>query len=151
MEINYFKIPEIKVTYSDKVRTTDRLQILNSNDLYKVFKLAFKDCMQHHEEAYVVYMNRAKRVMGISCISKCGIAGTVVDLRIIMQQALKANASCLAFCHNHPSSNLYPSQEDKELTKKLSAACKFLDINFVDHLIITEENYYSFANEGLII
>ena len=151
MEIDYFKIPEIKVTYSDNVKTTERIQVKNSDDLYKVFKVAFKDCMQHHEEAYVIYMNRARRVMGISCISKCGTAETIVDIKIIMQQALKVNASCLAFCHNHPSCNLRPSESDIEVTKKISNACKILEISFVDHLIVTEESYYSFANEGLIV
>ena len=151
MEINYLKIPEIKVTFSDKVRTTDRLQVLNSDDLYKVFKLAFKEFMQHHEEAYAVFMNRANRVMGISCISKCGTAGTIVDIKIIMQLALKTNASSIAFCHNHPSCNLNPSKEDIEVTKKIKEACTFFNIGFIDHLIITEESYYSFANEGLIV
>jgi DNA repair protein RadC len=150
MKIDYFKISEIQVSYKDTVKTTDRFQITCSEDTVKIFKVAFDGCMQHHEEAYVIYMNRSNRVLGISNISKCGIAGTMVDIKIIMQTALKAHASAIIFSHNHPSSNLQPSQEDIKITKKLKEACLLLEISFLDHIIMTEESHYSFANEGLL-
>ncbi len=150
MKIDYFKIPEIQVSYKDTIKTTDRFQITCSEDTVKIFKVAFDGCMQHHEEAYVIYMNRSNRVLGISNISKCGIAGTMVDIKIIMQTALKAHASAIIFSHNHPSSNLQPSQEDIKITKKLKEACQLLEISFLDHIIMTEESHYSFANEGLL-
>ena len=79
----------------------------------------------------------------------CG-QSTLVDIKIIMQTALKVHASAIIFSHNHPSSILLPSQEDIRLTKKLKEACELLDISFQDHIIMTEEDHYSFANEGLL-
>jgi len=150
MKIDYFKIPEIQVSYKDTAKTTDRFQITCSEDTVKIFRVAFDGCMQHHEEAYVIYMNRSNRVLGISNISKCRVAGTMVDIKIIMRTALKAHASAIIFSHNHPSSGLQPSQEDIKVTKKLKEACQLLDILFLDHIIMTEESHYSFANEGLL-
>lgn len=150
MKIDYFNIPEITISYKDRVKTSERFQIRSSEDLVQIFKIAFEECMQHHEEAYAVFLNRSNRVLGISNISKCGIAGTVVDIKIILQTALKVHASAIIFSHNHPSSNLNPSQDDIRLTENMKAACKLMDISFLDHIIITEESYYSFANEGLI-
>ncbi|MTK53882.1 JAB domain-containing protein [Paludibacter sp.] len=150
MKVDYFKIPEIKVSYKDNVRTSDRFQIKCSDDTVKLLKIAFEDCMQHHEETYVIYMNRANRVLGISNISKCGISSTFVDIKIIMQTALKVHASSIIFSHNHPSSSIGPSPEDIRLTKKLKESCELLDITFLDHIIMTEEDHYSFANEGML-
>ncbi len=150
MKIDYFSIPEITVSYKDNVKTSERFQIKCSEDLAKIFKEAFQDCMQHHEEAYVIYMNHSNRVLGISNISKCGIASTMVDIKIILQTALKVHASAIIFSHNHPSSVLNPSQQDIDLTRKLKDACRLLDISLLDHIIMTEESHYSFANEGLL-
>ena len=106
MKIDYFKIPEITVSYKDTVKTTERFQIKCSEDSVKIFNMAFEGSMQHHEEAYVIYMNRSNRVLGISNISKCGVSSTVVDVRIVMQTASKVHASAIIFSHNHPSSTL---------------------------------------------
>jgi DNA repair protein RadC len=95
-------------------------------------------------------LNRSNRVLGISCISKGGISGTVVDVKIILQTALKANASGLIISHNHPSGNLTASSEDIKITVKLKNACKLLDLSLLDHLIITDEGYLSFADEGML-
>jgi DNA repair protein RadC len=95
-------------------------------------------------------LNRSNRVLGISCISKGGISGTVVDLKIILQTALKANASGLIVSHNHPSGNLTASREDVKVTEKLKSACQLLDLSLLDHLIISEEGYFSFADEGIL-
>jgi DNA repair protein RadC len=150
MKIDYFKIPEIQVSYKDTVKTTERFQIKSSEDTVQIFRIAFESCIQHHEEAYVIFMNRANRVLGISNISKCGVGSTMVDIKIIMQTALKVHASAIIFSHNHPSSILQPSPEDIKMTKKLKDACQLLDISFLDHIIMTEEDHYSFANEGLL-
>ena len=89
--------------------------------------------------------------LGIYHLSKGGIAGTVVDPKIVFSVALKSAASSLILIHNHPSGNLQPSEADKTITKKLVDAAKLLDINVLDHLIISIESYYSFADEGLLI
>ena len=95
MKIDYFKVSEIKVSYTDKVKASERVQIASSKDAAKILNSVFEGCMQHHEEFYIMLLNRSNKVLGISCISKGGIAGTVVDVKIILQTALKTNASGL--------------------------------------------------------
>ena len=95
-------------------------------------------------------MNRAHRVLGIYELSSGGISGTVADPKLVFMAALKANACCLIISHNHPSGNLKPSQADEALTRKISEAGKLLDIQVIDHVIVTSEGYYSFADEGLL-
>lgn len=104
----------------------------------------------HVEEFMALYMNRANKVLGWSLISSGGLSGTVADPRVIYQIALKANASSIIVAHNHPSGNTKPSESDRRLTKKLRNAGDFLDINLLDHLILTDEKYFSFAEEGII-
>ncbi len=101
------------------------------------------------EEFMVLLLNRANRVMGCLRLSKGGLTGTVVDLRILFGTALKAMASSIVIAHNHPSNNLQPSDADLDLTKKIKEAGKLLDINLLDHLVLgTDDNYVSFAHEG---
>ncbi len=95
MKIDYFQVSEIKVSYSDKIKASERARICASKDAANILNTVFEDCMQHHEEFYVMILNRSNRVLGISCISKGGIAGTVVDIKIILQTALKANVTGL--------------------------------------------------------
>ena len=150
MKIDYFKVSEIKVSYTDKVKASERPQIGASKDAVHIFKHIFKDCIQHHEEFYVMLLNRGNKVLGVSCISKGGISGTVVDVKIILQLALKANASSLIVSHNHPSGNLTASAADVKITEKLKNACQLIDLCLLDHLIITDESYLSFADDGLL-
>lgn len=97
-----------------------------------------------------MYLNRANRVIGIHRHSTGGVAGTVVDTKQILAVALKSNASSLILCHNHPSLNLQPSQADLEITRKIKQAAQTMDLSLLDHLIITSEGYYSFADEGVL-
>ncbi|KJF43634.1 JAB domain-containing protein [Draconibacterium sediminis] len=150
MKIDYFKVSEIKVSYTDKVKASERPQIGASKDAAQIFKHIFKNCIQHHEEFYVMLLNRGNKVLGVSCISKGGISGTVVDVRIILQLALKANASALIVSHNHPSGNLTASAADLNITEKLKNACQLIDLSLLDHLIVTDESYLSFADDGLL-
>jgi len=150
MKIDYFHVSEIKVSYSDKVKASERVQICASKDAANIFNSVFEDCMQHHEEFYAMFLNRGNKVLGISCISKGGIAGTMVDIKIILQTALKTHSTSIIISHNHPSGNLTASNADIQITEKLKNACSFLDISLLDHLIITEEGYLSFADEGML-
>ena len=103
-----------------------------------------------HEEFYVLYMNRANRPITFKHISKGGVTGTVADTKIILKHALELLASSLIAFHNHPSGNLKPSQADIDLTKKLKAAALLIDVVLLDHLIIGDKNYYSFADDGML-
>lgn len=103
-----------------------------------------------HEEFWVLYLNNANKVIAKNQLSKGGMTGTVVDVRIIFKSALESGAVAIVLCHNHPSGNLKPSEADKEITKKVKIAGKSLDINVLDHLIVTQNGYYSFADEGIL-
>jgi DNA repair protein RadC len=103
-----------------------------------------------HEEFYVLYLNKSNRVITHKHISSGGVTGTVADLKIILKHAIELLASALIAVHNHPSGNLKPSQADIDLTKRLKESGKLMDILLLDHLIIGDKNYYSFADIGML-
>ena len=107
--------------------------------------------MEHVEQFYILMINRANKVLGYTLIATGGVSATVVDPKVIFQAALKANASSIICAHNHPSGNNKPSDADIKITDKIKAAGQFLDINLLDHVIMTpDDNFYSFADEGRI-
>ena len=109
------------------------------------------DSIEHIEEFKLLLMNRSNSVLGIMAVSKGGLSGTVTDVRLIFQGAIKANASGIIVCHNHPSGNLNPSESDTRITRKIKEAGNLMDIQLLDHLILTMDgSYYSFADNGLI-
>ena len=144
-----FSICEISVTYSTKIKAANRPKISGSRDCYELV-LPIWDDLEYRESFCVLLMSRANRVLGISQVSMGGVSGTVADPKVIFQHALKANASSLILLHNHPSGNTNPSEADIHLTKKLVEGGKLLDLAVLDHLIVTTDGYYSFADEGLI-
>lgn len=102
-----------------------------------------------HEEFWIIYMNNSNKVLSKSQLSKGGITGTLVDVRIVFKTALEIGATALILCHNHPSGTLIPSDGDKQITRKLKLAGDSLEIKVLDHLIVTETSYFSFADEGI--
>jgi DNA repair protein RadC len=102
-----------------------------------------------HEEFWIVYLNNSNKILSKAQLSKGGITGTLVDVRIVFKSALELGATGLILCHNHPSGTLVPSEADKQITKKLKLAGDSLEIKVLDHLIITETNYFSFVDEGI--
>jgi len=125
-----------------------RPQIRSSKDAAKVISALLQDLP--HEEFWILLLNRANRVIGRERISSEGVSGTIVDARIIFKSAIEHTASGVILAHNHPSGNLNPSQADLKLTKRLKESGKLLDINILDHLIITDNGYYSMADEGVM-
>jgi DNA repair protein RadC len=110
-----------------------------------------QDSIEHVEELKLMLMTRSNKVLGIASISKGGISGTVTDIRIILQLAIKANASGIIICHNHPSGNVQPSESDLAITRKIKESGNLMDIQLLDHLIIIPEGrYYSMADEEII-
>lgn len=103
-----------------------------------------------HEEFWVIYLNRKNEVLKKVNISKGGVSGTIADTKIIFKNAIENLASSIILCHNHPSGNLAPSEADKKLTKKLFEVGNMMETPVIDHLIIGENNYFSFADEGLL-
>lgn len=104
----------------------------------------------HHEVFAILFLNRANKVVHFEIISEGGITGTVADPRIILKKALENNATGIILCHNHPSGNLQPSSADELLTQKIRTAASFLDILVTDHIIVSQEGYFSFSDEGLL-
>ncbi len=125
-----------------------RQQITASSDVFNIMQPLIGDLA--HEEFWVLVLNQANKVISRFRLSKGGIAGTVIDIRLIMEKALYEHATALILCHNHPSGNKNPSNADIAITKKLTEAGKILDIRVLDHIIVAENNYFSFADDGLI-
>lgn len=103
-----------------------------------------------HEEFWIIYLNNSNKVIDQLQLSKGGITGTLVDVRLVLKKAIEVGATSIILSHNHPSGNLSPSSADKQLTQKLKTAGQSLDIKILDHIIVTEKSYFSFADEGLL-
>lgn len=126
----------------------DRMIVTGSADIANYLQVKLKD--YRHEVFAVIYLNRANKVKHFEIVSEGGITGTVADPRIILRKALEQDAVSLILTHNHPSGSLKPSRADEELTSKIKGAARFLDIRVLDHIIVSDHGYYSFADEGLL-
>lgn len=131
-----------------KAEVEKKISIKSSNDAYHVISGVLSDLP--HEEFWVIYLNKKNEVLKKENISKGGIDGTIADTKIIFKHAIEHLASAIILCHNHPSGNLKPSSADIKLTKKLKETGVMLDTPVLDHLIIGEKDYFSFADEGII-
>jgi DNA repair protein RadC len=125
-----------------------KTQIRESREIGPYLQAKLRDYT--HEVFAVVFLNRANKINHFEIISSGGITGTVADPRIILSKALENKATSIVLCHNHPSGNLKPSLADEELTLKIKEAARFLDISVLDHIIVSEEGYYSFSDEGML-
>lgn len=126
----------------------EKVKITSSNSVYELLQPVIGEL--DHEEFWILYLNNANKIIEQFQISKGGITGTLVDVRITLRKAIEVGAVSLILAHNHPSGNLNPSEADKQLTKKLKTAAESLDIKILDHIIVTEKSYFSFADEGLL-
>ena len=122
--------------------------VRSSRDIAQYLQAILKD---HTYEVFaVIFLNQANKINHFEIISRGGITGTVADPRVILKKALEEEATSIVLCHNHPSGNLRPSHADEELTKKIKSAASYFDIKVMDHIIVSEEGYYSFADEGVL-
>ena len=126
----------------------EKTVIATSRDIADYLQAKLKDLRR--EVFAVLFLNRANKVNHFEIVSEGGITGTVADPRIILRKALEEDAVNIILCHNHPSGSLRPSRADEELTRKIKEAARLLDISVIDHLIVSENGYYSFADEGLL-
>lgn len=125
-----------------------RDQISGSDDVASIFMELLGDL--NHEEFWVLLLNRSNQIMERFHVSKGGIAGTVIDIRIVLKKALLKLVPSFIMVHNHPSGNRNPSKSDIYVTKKLKESAEIMDIQLLDHIIVTQNGYYSFADKGLI-
>jgi DNA repair protein RadC len=145
------QVAEVQLSYKSKVSAKHRLTVRNSQDTYDILMQIWdQDTLELAESFKVLFLNRANRVMGVYSLSHGGMTGTVADPKLVFIAALKAAACNIILAHNHPSGNLTPSSADISLTEKMVQAGKFLDINVLDHLIVTADGYLSFADDGLM-
>ncbi|HIP31860.1 MAG TPA: hypothetical protein EYG86_03770, partial [Crocinitomicaceae bacterium] len=125
-----------------------KLKITSSKDVFNSLQVEFSDLQ--HEEFYILLLNRANEVLAKQQISKGGIAGTIADGKVIFGHAIEKKASAIILAHNHPSGRLKPSEADIRLTKELVSFGKMIQLQILDHLIFSDNNYFSFADEGLM-
>jgi len=126
----------------------EKATITSSTDVANYLQTLLKD--YKHEVFAVLFLNRSNKINHFQIISEGGITGTVADPRIVLKKALEEDAVSIILCHNHPSGSLKPSKADEELTYKIKEAAKYFDIKVLDHLIVSDDGYYSFADEGIL-
>jgi DNA repair protein RadC len=144
-------LAEISVSYSSKVKSKERRKITSSKEAEAILRVIWSEGkIELREEFYILLLNRANDVLGWCQIGAGGLTGTVCDPRLVFSIALKCLACSVILAHNHPSGNTQPSASDIQLTKNLYEGGKLLEITVLDHLILTAEGFYSFADEGLI-
>jgi len=144
------QLAEVQLAYKPTLKASERAKITCSTDIYHYIKAVYGDNIEHVEYFYALFLNRANHVLGWNLVSKGGVAGTVADPKVVFQGALLANASSVVLAHNHPSGNTKPSTADIQLTKKMKEVGQVLDMPVLDHIIVTDESYYSFADEGAL-
>ena len=150
-ENRQYQVAEIQLTYKSNVKPSLRPKVNGSRDAFNILKESWDESrIELVEQFKVMLTNRANKVLGILEVSTGGVSGTVAYPKLIFAAGIKAGACGFIVAHNHPSGNLKPSQADIELTKKLREGGRYLEIQLLDHLIVTTEGYYSFADEGLI-
>lgn len=146
-----FEVHEIEVIYKNPVSYLNRPIISESRDVAHVFRSSWDmNKIEYQEQFKVMLLNHAHTVLGIVEISSGGITGCVIDARLVFGAALKAASTRIILAHNHPSGSLKPSQADLAITDKLCQAGKLLDIQVIDHIILTKDLHFSFAEDGLI-
>lgn len=137
---------ELGLRCRDENQSEKTTTVRSSEDAFRYIRHRFENL--HHEEFWIIILNRANRIVGDVCISSGGTAMTVVDVKMIVSQAINRMASSIILTHNHPSGNLTPSAQDDSLTRKVSEAMNLMDMKVLDHLIITDTGYYSYNDEG---
>lgn len=145
------QVAEVEHVYKTKVKLSERPKVQSSSDMYELFlQLWHKELIELQEEFNVLLLNRSSKVLGINPASSGGMTGTVADPRFIRIAALNAGACALVLSRYHPSGSIKPSRADVELTYKIKEAARCLEIYLIDHIFVSFENYYSFADEGLL-
>ena len=149
---NLMSAKEVRLSYIPDSGILKRKKITSAHDACMQLLEGYdKDTIGMQEVFVVLLLNKTNRVLGIYKASQGGISGVMVDIRLVMVAALKSLATGIIISHNHPSGNLVPSIQDVELTARFDAACKLLDIDLLDHIIVTHDHsFYSFSNEGMM-
>lgn len=150
-EIKWNVVSEIELVYRSKIKPSQRPSLRSSNDVFEFLLQHWNhDNIELIETAKAIFISNACKVLGLLDISTGGTTSTIIDPKVVFLPALKLNASFIILAHNHPSGKVYPSANDLLLTEKMRNAGTLLDIKIMDHIIISKDDYYSFADEGKI-
>lgn len=145
------QLPEFNISLKTTCKPSELYVCNTPADVVEVARKCFDaDKIEWVESFIAIALSKSNKVLGFYKVSQGGITGTVADPRVILQFALLSNATTLIIAHNHPSGNITPSRQDEELTKKIKTAASYFDIRLLDHIIVTSESYYSFADEGIL-
>ena len=143
------KVSEVELIYKKKESTANAKKIDTSKVAFDILiSLWDKNKIDYVEHFYALYLNRANKVIGSILLSTGGCVGTIVDVKLLIQGALLSNAQAIVIAHNHPSGSLIPSNSDLDITSRIKTACNYFEITLLDHLIIADNQYYSFKDEG---
>lgn len=146
-----FELAEIELVYTPSYKVTDRPKITSPSESYRVLISAWNQSkIQLVEEFKILLLNRGNYVQGVYHVCTGGITSTPADIRLIFAAALKAGSTGMILAHNHPSGVLRPSEQDHQLTRRIKSIAQLMEIQILDHLILTAEGYYSFADDGLL-
>ena len=144
-------VSEIKVSFKPRIKARERTTVRSAKEAHRTFLAQWdKGLISYQEQFKVMLLNNANQVLGIVDLAKGAMDSVPVDLKILFAIALKTSTRKIILAHNHPSGHLYPSQADKLLTRKTKEAGSLLDIEVCDHVIITSDGYYSFADNGMM-
>jgi DNA repair protein RadC len=147
----FWKVSEVSISYSNKIKASERPEVKTSKDAYAIFMRSWdKDKLELQEQVRAMFLDRKHSCLAVTTVATGGITACVADLKLIFAMALRTRANSLILAHNHPSGNLQPSEGDKSMTRKFKQAGDIMEISLLDHLIVTNENYYSFADDGEI-
>ena len=142
------KINEVEIIY--KRKNSAKPKFNSSKQAYKILYPFFEGIIDHKESFKILLCDNSNRILGVHHLSEGGLTSTVVDIRIIAQSIILSNAKSVILAHNHPSGNLKPSEQDKNVTNKIKSMCNLLEVNLLDHIILTSENHFSFLDEGIL-
>lgn len=144
-------VAEIEMIYKTQVPASKRPAIISSADAYNILLANWDDNkIEFVEQFKILLLNRTNKVLGICIISTGNVSGTIADPKLVFTAALKANACGIILAHNHPSGSTKPSKADELLTARIKTGAQYLELTVLDHIILTKEGYYSFADEGML-
>jgi DNA repair protein RadC len=141
---------EVKVEYKPTYNQENLTKLSSCADACSFLRDIWEDDILYRERFYMLMLNQANKVIGFTLIGIGGSSSVSIDIKMIMQSAILTHSQGIVLAHNHPSGNLTPSEADIRITKRLNEACKVMDIKLIDHIILTENNYYSFAESGIL-
>jgi DNA repair protein RadC len=144
---NLHNVSEVKLTYESNYTGRKKIKVKSSAEVFELMLPCWEQ-IEYRESFKVLLLDMSNHVLGINIVSLGGISKTIVDIKMVLQGALLANASAIVAVHNHPSGDMKPSVEDDGITNKIKQASKIMDIELIDHLIITKDGYFSYADEG---